>query len=97
MLLRAVGRLMFSLDEHRRIRPPKPSEMGSSTTASVDVADIRRADWIDKCLCDDPQGHAVNASQAFRTVSPRDSMRDPRHRRSCGQMALFSCLQSVKH
>src|SRR5215210_2060290 len=56
---------------------------GSSTTASVDVAGIRMADWIDKVLCDDSWGCAVNASWALRTVSPRNSMSNPRHRYTC--------------
>ena len=44
---------------------------GSNNASSVDLPSIRRAKWAEKRLLGRPEGYAIDASEAFRTVSPR--------------------------
>jgi hypothetical protein len=52
----------------------KLSEKGSSNARSPDSAAIRSTKWAEKCLLGGPQGYALDASEAFRTVSLRASV-----------------------
>jgi hypothetical protein len=45
------------------------SEKGMSNTPTVNLGGVRRPKWREEHLLSRPQGHAVAASGAFRTVS----------------------------